>query len=259
MNRPISTCRRSSTQDSITALRHGSPPAWVETRTRLCTTPGMAQRQLLGDQAAQRLAHHVRRTRPDRLEPAGHVVGHVGRGVRTIESVALSRVAGVERQGAKSRPKMALRPAECPVVAPQPAQEDERVALAAHFLVMKRATLYDDLGHELIVDLVLFKEAQQVRGARATPAQGKENASNEKAKIDDSRERSRAPGNRGPSRSVTSPGEHRCFCCGFDPLPSGRGGGNSGKMSIERAECGPNACYGAGPMRLTGRDWCEGS
>ena len=65
----------------------------------------MAQRQFLRDQASQRLAHDVRGRRPDRLEPAGHVVGHVGRRVRTIEAVALPRVACIKGQGTETWPQ----------------------------------------------------------------------------------------------------------------------------------------------------------
>ena len=80
----------------------------------------MTQSQFLCDQTPQRLAHHVCRTHRDRLEPAGDVVGHIGRRVCTIRAVALSCVARVKCQRTIPRPEMAERPAECPIVPPIP-------------------------------------------------------------------------------------------------------------------------------------------
>jgi hypothetical protein len=108
----------------------------------------MAQGQPLRDQASQRLTDHVRLARPDRVEPAGHVVGDVRLGVRTINSVTLSHVTGVKGQGSKLGSKVPLRTAECPVVSPQPTQEDKWISLATHFLIEERTTLDDDLGHD---------------------------------------------------------------------------------------------------------------
>ncbi len=188
VNAPISTCRRSNTHDSITALRHGSPPACVETSNRLLHAIGVAQCQFLGNQPPQRLAQHVCRARADRLQPAGDVVGQVGRRVRMIRAVAFPRVACIKRECAKPRPEMALGPAERPVVPPHPAEENEGVALLTHFLVVKRATLYDNLGHERDrhVQKTSARRIEHAPGNQARFAQGKEYASNEKAKIDDS-------------------------------------------------------------------------
>ena len=88
----------------------------------------MAQRQFLRDQASQRLPHDMRGRCARRLQPAGHVVGQVGRRVRMIAPIALSRVAGIKGERAKPGRKMPLGPAERPVVAPHPTQEHERVA-----------------------------------------------------------------------------------------------------------------------------------
>ena len=184
-------------------MRQASAPACVETSTRLFTSRGWRKANCCATRAPKRLADHVRRARPDRVEPAGHVVGHVGRRVRTIESVGLSRVACVEGQGTEPRCKIALRPAECPVVSPQPTQEDERIAMASHFLVIECTALDDDLGHELnrwikYCTKMLNKFArpeQHVLSVKRMPAM-------KRPKVDASRETSRAPGNRGPSRSV---------------------------------------------------------
>ena len=110
--------------------------------------PGMPQRQLLRHQPAQRLPDHVRRGRGDGVEPAGHVVGHVGRRVRAVGPIAPPGVPRVEAQGPEPRPEVPLRPRERPMIAAQPAQEDERIALGPHFLIVKRTALNDDLGHD---------------------------------------------------------------------------------------------------------------
>ena len=148
MNDPSSSCRRSTTQDSSTALRQASAPAWVETRARLFTSPGWRSASSWATSPPSDCPTTCAGDRGDGAEPAGHVVGHVGRRVRTIGPVAPPRVARVEAQGPEPRREMPLRPRERPVVAPQPAQEHERIALGAHFLIVKRTALNDDLGHD---------------------------------------------------------------------------------------------------------------
>jgi hypothetical protein len=107
----------------------------------------MVERQFWRDQTSQRLAHDVGGTRPNRLEPARHIVSHFGGRVRTIRTIALARVASIEGEGAKPCTKMALGPAERAMVATQPAQEYERVTLLTHFLIVKRMFADDALGH----------------------------------------------------------------------------------------------------------------
>ena len=110
--------------------------------------PGVPQRQLLRHQTAQRLPDHVRRRRRDRVEPAGHIVGHVGRRVRAVGPVAPPGVPRVEAQRPEPRGEMPLRPDERPVIPAQPAQEHEGLPLGPHFFVVEFAAPNDDPGHD---------------------------------------------------------------------------------------------------------------
>ena len=115
----------------MTALRQASAPAWVETSTRLFTRSRMSKRQFLSDQPAQRLPDHVCRHCVRRHEPIGDVVGHIAGGIPRLRPVALARVAEIKSQGPVLRREITLGPVESPVIAPQPTQEDEWVAVAA--------------------------------------------------------------------------------------------------------------------------------
>ena len=82
MNSPGPVSRLSSTHDSMTAFRQAFDPG-VRRGERQAPDPlGMPERQLLGDQAAQRMPDDMSRRQAERVEPAGHVVGQVGRRVR---------------------------------------------------------------------------------------------------------------------------------------------------------------------------------
>ncbi len=60
--------------------------------------------------------------------------------------MALACIPEIKGQRPKRCRKVALWPVKRPMIAPQPAQEHERVALAASFLAIKRPTSFD-LGH----------------------------------------------------------------------------------------------------------------
>jgi hypothetical protein len=90
----------------------------------------------------------MRRPSANRQQPGGNVIGQVSRGVLMIRPIAFARVARIKRERAKSRPKMPLGPAKGPVVTPHTTKEDQRVTFLTHFLVVKRATFDDNLGHE---------------------------------------------------------------------------------------------------------------
>ena len=139
MNAPASKCLRIATQDSITALRQGSPPGMRRREHQALHRFRMAQGHLLSDQSPHAI---VRRDGPDSPPgpPASRATSSAISAVvnGAIRPVALPRVPRVEAQGAKSAGEMALEPTERAMIPAQPAQEDERIALISHFLVVKR-------------------------------------------------------------------------------------------------------------------------
>jgi hypothetical protein len=64
-----------------------------------------------------------------------------------VHPVALAGVPRVEAQGAASAAEVSLRSGEGAMIPAQPAQEDQRLALAPYFLIEKRAIVHDDLRH----------------------------------------------------------------------------------------------------------------
>ncbi len=108
----------------------------------------MPQREFLRNQPAQRLAEHVRRgSSRNLLQPIGHIVGHVCRGVRIIPALALPNVVRIKSENPKTGFKIMLGSGESPMIGPKTAQKHERNPMVADGLVEEAASLHDGLGH----------------------------------------------------------------------------------------------------------------
>jgi hypothetical protein len=76
----------------------------------------MSQGKFLRDEAAQRVAGHVRGSRADRFDQRANIVSHVGRRVCLATSIALPRVTKVEGECSVTRFKIVLCAGKRPMV-----------------------------------------------------------------------------------------------------------------------------------------------
>ena len=126
----------------------------------------MSQNQFLRHQAAERLADDVGTVRSSHgMEPLRRVVRHVGGGVRGGIAIRLADVAIVEGHRAISRGKVPHRHAEGPMVASQPAQKNERFAVA-EILVKQVPSVAEDEGHRATLEWGNIKRKRFTKRSR---------------------------------------------------------------------------------------------
>src|SRR5208337_2709778 len=93
------------------------------------------------------MADNMGSRRCDGLEPPRDVASHIGRRVRVAEPVAPADVPGVKSERPIPRSEVPLGQAKGTMIAPQTAQEHQRLAVLARLLVMERMRVHKNTGH----------------------------------------------------------------------------------------------------------------